>query len=75
VEITSLKCGCVIGKMKMLGGGDDGVINLISYVVCLANFMDLQVGLEEEHRRTRELGFNSTWCRLHVAANDERVNT
>jgi hypothetical protein len=42
--------------MKMLGGGDDGVINLISYVVCLANFMDLQVGLEEEHRRTRELG-------------------
>jgi hypothetical protein len=38
----------VIGKMEMLGGvGDDGVINLISYVVCLANFMDLQVGLED----------------------------
>jgi hypothetical protein len=35
--------------MKMLGGvGDDGAINLISYVTCLANFMNLQVGSEEQ---------------------------
>jgi hypothetical protein len=36
----------VIGKMEMLGGvEDDGVINLISYEACLANFIDLHLGV------------------------------
>jgi hypothetical protein len=42
----------VIGKMEMLlGVEDNGVINLISYVACLVNFMDLQLGVEDQHRR------------------------
>jgi hypothetical protein len=53
----------VIGKIEMLGGlEDDGEINLISRVACLANLLGLQVGVEDKHKRMSEQRFDSIWC-------------
>jgi hypothetical protein len=48
-------------KLELLGGvEDDGVINLVSHMACIANFMDLQLWTENGGKQM--LGFGALWC-------------